>query len=102
MTDQNLENIRNSEEYKELVSSRSAIIWPLSYLMLFVYYFYILVIAFKPELFAIKIGDGHTTWGIVIGLGVILFTFLLTGIYIHKANSKLDALIEKLHAKYGG
>lgn len=101
MSDKLLDAIRMTPEYQELVSTRSKITWPLAALMLVVYYAYILVIAFAPDFFATKIGEGHMTYGIVIGLGVILFSFLLTGIYVHTANTKLEGLTEKLHAKIG-
>ena len=101
MIEKKLDELQHLPEYKELIATRSRIVWPLAALMLLVYYAYILVIAFKPELFATRIGEGHTTLGIVIGLGLIFFSFLLTGIYVHKANSKLEPLTKKLLEKTG-
>ncbi|MCB9963678.1 MAG: DUF485 domain-containing protein [Rhodospirillales bacterium] len=101
MIEKKLDELQHLSEYRDLVATRRRIIWPLAILMLLVYYAYILVIAFKPELFAAKIGEGHTTFGIVIGLGLIFFSFLLTGIYVHKANTKLEPLTKKLLEKTG-
>ena len=100
--DEKLEVLRNSEEYKTLISKRSKSKWSLAALMLMAYYGFVMVIAFEPEIFAKKIGEGHTTLGIVVGLGVILFSFLITGLYVHKANKVLEPLTEKLHGKAGG
>lgn len=103
MSSQKLEKIIDTPEYKRLVETRSGLVWPLSITMLIVYYAYILVIAFAPELLAEKVSaNGHTTYGIVAGLGVILFSFLITGIYVHKANTVLEPLAEKLHKASGG
>ena len=97
-----LERLKNSPEYKELIAKRSKSAWSLAFLMFFVYYGFVLIIAFQPQLFADKIGDGHTSVGIVVGLFVILFSFLITGFYVHKANKIFDPLTEKLHDKVGG
>lgn len=99
--DGKLEELRQSKEYETLVSTRSKIKWPLAILMLAVYYGFVMVIAFEPEIFGTKIGDGHTSLGIVVGLLVILFSFVITGIYVHKANKTLEPLVEKLHEKAG-
>lgn len=102
MIEKKLDALRHTDEYKALVAARSKIAWPLTFLMLGVYYAYILVIAFAPDVFAQKIGEGHTTVGIVVGLGVILFSFVLTGIYVHKANTVLEPMTEELHKKAEG
>lgn len=96
-----LTEIRESSEYKTLISTRSKIKWTLATLMLFVYYAFIMVIAFEPDLFGTKIGEGHTTIGIVIGLGIIFFSFLITGIYVYIANKVLEPLTKQLHGAAG-
>lgn len=89
--------IRNNDKFRELVSKRSRLSWTLTSLILLVYYSFILVIAFFPDLFGVPVGAGNTiTWGIVIGLGVILFTFVITGIYVHRANTEFDKLLHEL------
>lgn len=99
MTETIIDKVKDMDEYKILVSERSKMVKKLSLKMLGVYYAYILIIAFSPDLFAHKIGGGVTTVGIVVGLGVIAFSFLITGIAVHASNTKLEPLAEKLHAK---
>jgi uncharacterized membrane protein (DUF485 family) len=43
-----------------------------------------------------RLGTGVTTIGIPIGLFVIVSAFVLTAIYVSKANSKYDALIRRI------
>ena len=94
MSRQHYDHIRNNEKFHDLVSQRTKSSWILSVLILIVYYSFILVIAFAPGLFGIPVSDGATiTWGIVIGIGVILFTFIITGIYVHRANTIYDKLL---------
>jgi uncharacterized membrane protein (DUF485 family) len=97
MTERTIEIIKNHPKYQELVSSRSRYAWTLSILMLLVYYTFIMTIAFKPELLAVTLNNGSViSVGIPIGISIILFSFLLTGLYVRRANSKYDVLLEAL------
>ena len=64
--------------------------------MLLVYYGYIGLIAFDKELLARPLGTGVTTLGIPIGIGVIVFTVLITGFYVRRANSEYDRLTAEI------
>lgn len=90
------DRIRANPKYQELVSKRNAYGWIMTILMLVVYYGYITLIAFNKEFLAQKLGTGVTSVGIPLGLGVILFTVLITGIYIRRANTEFDALKEQV------
>jgi uncharacterized membrane protein (DUF485 family) len=82
--------------YQELRSKRSSFGWTLTILMLVVYYGFILLVAFDKSFLASRLGEGVMTVGMPIGLGVILFTVLITVIYIRRANREYDALAEKV------
>ena len=60
--------------------------------MLVVYYGYIALIAFNKPFLAQQMGTGVTSLGVPIGMGVILFTIIITGIYVRRANSEFDDL----------
>jgi uncharacterized membrane protein (DUF485 family) len=64
--------------------------------MLVAYYGYIALIAFDKKFLAQPIGSGVTTLGIPIGMGVILFTIVITGIYVRRANGEFDALTKQI------
>ncbi|NMG73231.1 DUF485 domain-containing protein [Aromatoleum diolicum] len=83
-------------KYQRLVSTRSSFGWILTAIMMLVYYGFIAVIAFNKELFAQRLGDGVMTVGIPVGLGVIVFTILITGIYVRRANSEFDTLTQEI------
>ncbi|QAU34761.1 DUF485 domain-containing protein [Janthinobacterium sp. 17J80-10] len=84
--------IASNPRYQKLVATRTSFGWILAVLMLIVYYGYILLIAFDKEFLATRIGDGVMTWGIPIGLFVILFTVIITGVYVARANKEFDDL----------
>jgi len=90
------ERIAADPNYQKLRSTRSSFGWTLTIAMLVVYYGFILLIAFAKGLLAARIGDNVMTWGIPIGFGVILFTILITGVYVRRANSEFDDLSEKI------
>lgn len=83
--------IRDNPKFKSLIAKRNAYAFMMTSLMMIVYYGYILLIAFNKEWLATKIGEGYTTSiGIPMGLGVIIFTIVLTNIYVRRANSEFD------------
>ena len=87
-----LAEIADDPRYVQLVRERSRFSWTLSCIMLAIFFGYILMIAFAPEVLAQRI-SGATTLGIPLGIGVILAGILLTAIYVHRANSRYDPMI---------
>ena len=86
--------------YLELKSRRSRLGWWLTGAMLLVYYGFILLVAFDKPLLASRLAEGTTTTlGMPIGLAVILFTIVITGFYVRRANREFDALAERVRAE---
>jgi len=94
------ERTKQDPNYQELVRRRSSLGWTLSLIMLVIYFGYILLVAFAPKFLGIRLGTGVTTIGIPIGLFVIVSAFVLTGIYVRKANAKYDVLIRRIVQGY--
>ncbi len=88
--------IRANPKYEQLRQTRNTYGWVMTALMLVVYYGYIALIAFDKAFLATPLGAGVTTIGIPIGVGVILFTIIITGIYVRRANTEFDAMKEAL------
>jgi uncharacterized membrane protein (DUF485 family) len=83
-------------KYRELKAKRSSFGWTLTALMMIVYYGFILLVAFNKPFLLQKLGSGVMTLGMPIGLGVIVFTIVITGIYVRRANSEFDDLTEDI------
>ncbi len=92
MNDDLIQRIVTHPQYQELKAKRSRFGWQLTLAMMVVYYGFILLVAFNKEFLSQRIGDGVMTLGIPIGLGVILFTIVITAIYVRRANTEFDAL----------
>jgi len=89
-------------DFHELERKRGRFSWLLASIVMLTYFSFILVIAFAPELFATPIIEGKIiTWGIPVGLFVILFSFLLTGVYVYRANKEFDQITKDIvdHAR---
>jgi uncharacterized membrane protein (DUF485 family) len=89
--------ILKNPKYAELVRQRSRLAWTLSGLMMLIYFAFIAVIAFAPQILATPLFAGSAiTIGFPIGVAVILSAIVLTGIYVHRANTEFDALTKDL------
>jgi len=108
------EKIQANPKFQKLVSTRNSYSVFMTILMIVVYFGYILLIAFNKEWLATKLvpavtqitnnpetGEAITTvisagtatsYGIPLGVGVILFTILLTNIYVRRANTEFDTV----------
>ena len=92
MNDLVAEKIQSHPKYLALRKKRNRFGWLLTLLMLVVYYGYIALIAFNKPFLAQPIGAGVTSMGVPIGMGVIVFTIVITAIYVRRANSEFDDL----------
>ena len=91
-------HLLHDPEFKDLASRKNRISLILTSVTLVIYYGFVLLIAFKRDVFAAKV-TGNVTFGIVLGIGVILSCWLLTGIYVRWANHKYDAMVARLQEK---
>jgi uncharacterized membrane protein (DUF485 family) len=83
-------------KYQELKRKRTSFGWWLTLAGMLSYYGFILLVAFNKPLLAQKIGNGVTTVGMPIGVAVIVFTIVITWVYVRRANSEFDALTEEV------
>ena len=68
----------------------------LTAVMVLIYFGFILLVAFDKQLLATRIGEGVTTLGMPIGLAVIVFTIVITAIYVRRANNEFDQLSDDI------
>jgi uncharacterized membrane protein (DUF485 family) len=88
----NAQRILSNPKFQELVAKRSAFAWTLSIAMLAIYFGFILLVAFGKDFLGMSIVGGKMTWGIPVGVGTIVSAFVLTGIYVNRANGEFDEL----------
>lgn len=100
MNDNVYKRIEQSPRFKELVAKRDRFAWILSAIMLGLYVAFILLIAFEPQVLGMRISDDSPmTLGIPLGVGLILSAFVLTGIYVKRANGEFDRMNQEILAE---
>nr|WP_218178974.1 DUF485 domain-containing protein [Pseudomonas gingeri] len=89
--------IRNHPRYKDLVSRRRKFLVSLTTATLVPFCLFILVAAFMPQLLARKISaTSIINIGWPLGLAFIVGAWLLTGLYILRANGEFDELTAEI------
>jgi len=91
-----LDRISKNPKFLEFVAMRSRYGIIMSIISAAAYYGFILLVAFDKQLLATKIGSGVMTLGVPLGVGVIVFTIILTWIYVRRANTEFDAINEAI------
>ncbi len=87
-------------DFRRLARAKNRVSFALTAAMVAVYFGFIFLLAYRRDLFAARLGDSLTV-GIPIGIGVILTSWLLTGVYASWANARYDAEVRRLREKVG-
>jgi len=88
--------IRQHPLFAELVARRTRFALILSLFVLIPYYGFMMVVAFNPAVLHQTIGDSVITISWPIGVILVVGSWLLTGIYIRRANGEFDQLNQKV------
>ena len=96
MNEDVLKRVQQNPKFAELVHKKTTFGWTLSIVMLVIYYGFILILAFTPKSLGASLSGGVTTLGMPVGVLIILSAFVLTGIYVNKANAEFDQLTKEI------
>ena len=89
-------------EFLKLMRQKNTISTILTIVELVLYFGFIALIAYNKAFLAQKLSDGSAiTVGIPIAVGVIVLSWILTGIYVFWANSKYDAMVQSVKDRLG-
>jgi len=89
--------ITKNPKFQQFVSTRNVYSNIMTMLMMIVYFGYILLIAFNKPFLATKMSAGGTiSIGIPMGIGVLVFTIIITWIYVRRANTEFDATKDEI------
>ena len=89
--------IQKNPKFVKFVNLRNNYSYLLTALMMIAYFGFILLVAFNKQFLATKISAGAvTSIGIPLGVGVLVFTIVITAIYVRRANSEFDATKDEI------
>ncbi|UOP04919.1 DUF485 domain-containing protein [Conchiformibius kuhniae] len=78
-------------KFQNMAKQKALVGWTFSAVIFAVYVGYIWIIGTDPQFFAAKMAEnGVTTLGIYAGVFVILFSFVITLVYVAVANGKFE------------
>jgi uncharacterized membrane protein (DUF485 family) len=89
--------ILKNPKYLQLVKQRDTLAWTLSALVCVMYFGFTLMIAFTPDILTQPIAaDSVIPLGMLIGVGVIVLSCVLTGVYVYRANQTFDPIVNEI------
>lgn len=89
--------IRENPKFQELVARRSRYSWSLAAIVVAVFYGFVMVVAFNPKAIGEPVAEGSMwTVGIVFGLAMFICFWLMTAMYVRRANTEFDALSQEV------
>ena len=90
-------HIRRNPRFTELVAKRTRFAGILAAIVLIVFYGFVLLVAFAPELIGKRLFEGsNLTFGILAGLLQFIFFWVLTLVYVRRANGEFDDINKEL------
>ena len=94
MTPEHIDSISKHPDFQQLIRRKRRLNGSLTLTMLAAYYGFVLLVAFAPGLLGQSLNGGVTSGGMLVGVLMVLLSFALTGIYMHRANRVIDPLNE--------
>lgn len=89
--------IRANPKFAQLVHRRGRLAWTLAAIVFVLFYALVLTIAFAPGVIGSRVAEGSTlSVGIAAGLFQFVLFWLLTALYVRKANTDYDALTNEV------
>ena len=95
-----IDRVTANPKFLEFVAVRNRYSIMMALVSAAAYYGFILLVAFQGPWLGTKMGPGMTTSiGVPIGVGVIVFTIIMTWIYVRRANGEFDETNARLIAE---
>lgn len=91
------QHMRANPKFQELVARRGRFAWTLSLITLVMFYGFVLVVAFNPMSLGQPIAEGSRwTVGVTVELFMFVFFWILTAVYVKRANGEFDAINQEI------
>lgn len=91
--------MRENPKFHALVTTRGRFAWTLSAIVLVLFYGFVMLVAFRPALLGQPVAEGsRLTVGVLVGLCIFVGFWLLTALYVRRANGEFDTLTAEIVA----
>ena len=97
MSSEMYERMRTDPKFQRLVARRGRFAWTLAFIVLGMFYGFVLVVAFKPaRLGRPLVAGGMLTIGVAVELFMFIFFWVLTAVYVRRANGEFDEMTQEI------
>ncbi|UCV03540.1 DUF485 domain-containing protein [Dechloromonas denitrificans] len=91
------ERMRANPKFQDLVTRRGRFAWTLAFVVLTMFYGFVMVVAFNPAALGQPVSEGSMlTVGVAVEFFMFVFFWLLTAVYVRRANTEFDALTQEI------
>lgn len=91
------QRMRANPKFQELVARRGRFAWTLAIVVLTLFYGFVLTVAFNPQSLGQRVAEGSMlTVGVAVELFMFIFFWILTAVYVRRANTEFDALTQEI------
>lgn len=91
------ERMRANPKFQDLVARRGRFAWTLAFVVLTMFYGFVMVVAFNPASLGQPVSEGSMlTVGVAVEFFMFVFFWVLTAVYVKRANSEFDALTQEI------
>lgn len=91
------ERMRANPKFQLLVARRSRFAWTLAAVVLSMFYGFVMVVAFNPVSLGQPLSEGSMlTVGVAVEFFMFIFFWVLTAVYVKRANGEFDALTQEI------
>ncbi len=91
------ESMRVNPKFQELVEKRGRFAWTLAAIVLVLFYGFVLMVAFSPATLGKPLSEGGMlTVGVAVELSLFIFFWVLSFVYVKRANGEFDNLTQEI------
>jgi cation/acetate symporter len=91
------QRMRDNPKFQELVTKRGRFAWTLSTIVLVLFYGFVMTVAFNPTGLGQPVSEGAMlTVGVAVEASLFILFWLLSALYVRRANGEFDALTEEV------
>ena len=91
------ERMRANPKFQDLVARRGRFAWTLALVVLVMFYGFVMIVAFNPTSLGQPLSEGsRLTVGVAVELFMFIFFWVLTAVYVKRANGEFDALTQEI------
>jgi cation/acetate symporter len=89
--------MRANPKFQQLVTTRGRFAWTLAITVLVLFYGFVLTVAFSPATLGEAVSEGSMmTVGVAVELFMFIFFWILTAVYVRRANGEFDSLTQEI------